>query len=121
MTAAASGLAAETTSATIKTAVVIQAANLGPRTSTVVGWVLLLLDTVLLLDMPVALKTACYSKRTKWRRATARFRGSSECYAGVRGYSAATATTTARGAAQIDCATLGEHGLKAGWHVGQLT
>jgi hypothetical protein len=54
--AAASGLAAETTSATIKTPVVIHAANRGPRTSTPAGWVLLLLDTVLLLDMPVAVK-----------------------------------------------------------------
>jgi hypothetical protein len=34
-----------------------------------------------------------------------------------RGYSAATTTTaTTRDAAQIDCAALGEHGLKAGGH-----
>jgi len=38
----------------------------------------------------------------------------------VRGYSAATTTTT-RDAAQIDCATLGERGLEAGWHDGKLT
>ncbi|AYJ06389.1 hypothetical protein DBO90_17450 [Mycobacterium avium] len=31
-----------------------------------------------------------------------------------RGHSAATATTTTRGAAQVDCAALGEHGLEAG-------
>jgi hypothetical protein len=35
--------------------------------------------------------------------------------------SATTATETTRGAAQIYCATLGEHLLKAGGHVGQLT
>ena len=52
MTAAASGLAAETTSASIRTAVVTQAANLGPRTSTRSGsTTVLLLDTVLLLEI----------------------------------------------------------------------
>ncbi|TXI59114.1 MAG: hypothetical protein E6Q55_22060 [Mycolicibacterium mageritense] len=34
---------------------------------------------------------------------------------------ATTTTTAARGAAQIDCAALGEHKLKAGGHVRQLT
>ena len=39
-----------------------------------------------------------------------------------RGYSAATTTTaTTRDAAQIDCAALGEHRLKAGGHARQLT
>jgi hypothetical protein len=46
MTAAANGLTAETISVTTRTAVVTQAANLGPRTSTRSGWVLVfLLDT----------------------------------------------------------------------------
>jgi len=35
--------------------------------------------------------------------------------------SATTATETTRGAAQIDCAALGEQLLEAGGHVGQLT
>ena len=34
----------------------------------------------------------------------------------IGGFSAATATTTARGAAQIDCAAFGEHRLNAGVH-----
>ncbi|RAU98841.1 hypothetical protein DQP56_11655 [Mycolicibacter senuensis] len=38
-----------------------------------------------------------------------------------RGYSATTTTAAARGAAQIDCATLGEHKLKAGEHDEQPT
>jgi hypothetical protein len=39
-----------------------------------------------------------------------------------RGYSAATTTTaTTRDAAQIDCAALREHRLKAGGHASQLT
>jgi hypothetical protein len=47
MTAAARGLAAETASAMTRTAVVTQAANLGPRTSTRSGTTpVLLLDTV---------------------------------------------------------------------------
>jgi hypothetical protein len=42
-------------------------------------------------------------------------KGSSECGAKRRGYSAATATTaTTRDAAQIDCAALGEQKLEAG-------
>ncbi|EFG77761.1 hypothetical protein HMPREF0591_2299 [Mycobacterium parascrofulaceum ATCC BAA-614] len=42
------------------------------------------------------------------------FRGCSECYARARGNSAATATATARDAAQVDCAALREQRLKAG-------
>jgi hypothetical protein len=39
-----------------------------------------------------------------------------------RSYSAAkTTTATTRDAAQIDCAALGEHRLKAGGHARQLT
>ncbi|GAA4544770.1 hypothetical protein GCM10023161_31950 [Mycobacterium paraffinicum] len=72
------------------------------------GWVVLLIGTVLLLDTPVAEGT------NDGRRATVTFRGCSECDAKVRGDSAATATATARGAAQIDCAALGEQGLNAG-------
>jgi hypothetical protein len=47
--------------------------------------------------------------------------GCSERGAERRGYSAATTTAATRDAAQINCAALGEHGLKAGWHVAQLT
>src|ERR1700756_3358435 len=39
----------------------------------------------------------------------------------LAGRSATTATETTRGAAQIDCAALGEHQLQAGEHVGKLT
>ncbi|TDH49864.1 hypothetical protein E2F47_19555 [Mycobacterium eburneum] len=56
---------------------------------------------------------------SEWRQA-----GMASSERGVeegRGYSATTTTATTRGAAQIYCATLGEHKLEAGEHVGQLT
>ncbi|BBZ41654.1 hypothetical protein MCNS_47170 [Mycobacterium conspicuum] len=58
MTAAAGGLTADTSSVITKTAVVTQAVNLGPRTSTTSGRMVavLLLDTGLLLDIPAARK-----------------------------------------------------------------
>jgi hypothetical protein len=55
-------------------------------------------------------------------RKNARQSGCSERGAEVRGYSAATTTTaTARDTAQINCAPLGEHRLKAGYHAEQPT
>ncbi len=109
MTAAASGLTADTISAITRTAVVTQAANLGPRTSTRSA---LAVVVVLLLDTEATPRYSCCTER--WRHATVGSEAAPSACAEGRGYSAATATTTTRDAAQIDCAALGEHGLKAG-------
>ena len=94
------------------TTVVTHAANRGPRTSTWSGalvFVLVDIDVLLLHE-----KGWAGARTTKGRSRVRR--------EGRRGYSAATTTTaTTRDAAQIDCAALGEHWLKAGGHVGQLT
>src|SRR5271166_6155855 len=97
MTAAASGLDADTSRVITKTAVVTQAANLGPRTSTRSGWVaaVLLLDTGLLLDTPVARNGGDTPRKGPKLLRVLRY---------GRGYSAATATATTRDAAQINCA-----------------
>jgi hypothetical protein len=80
MIAAASGLIAATISVATRTAVVIQAANLGPRTSTLPGWVVVvLLDTVLLLDSQGALLLQRERRKASRRRV---FRGCSERCAG---------------------------------------
>jgi hypothetical protein len=51
-----------------------------------------------------------------WQTAGVLLERRNQCQ-GLRGYSAATATTaTTRGAAQIDCAAFGEHELNADWH-----
>jgi hypothetical protein len=66
------------------------------------------LDTVLLLAASVA------------REREERHNGCSERGARKRCYSVTTTTAT-RGAAQIDCAALGEQKLNAGGHAAQLT
>jgi len=66
----------------------------------------MLLCTVLLLKTLVARKKGGGTPRWGSESRSERAR--------ERGYSAATATTTTRDAAQIDCAALGEHGLEAG-------
>ncbi|EUA23042.1 hypothetical protein I553_5237 [Mycobacterium xenopi 4042] len=86
---------------------VTHATNRGPRTSTPSAWaVVLVLDTELLLLTTGRLGHAGTAAPRAARKAR---------------YSAATTTAAARDAAQVDCAALGEHGLEAGEHVGQLT
>jgi hypothetical protein len=75
-------------------------ANRGPRTSTPAG--VLIEDTELLL-LTTGRGGRPYRLLREWRKGR---------------YSAATTTAAARGAAQINCAALGEHKLEAGGHVG---
>ncbi len=92
--------------------VVTHAAKRGPRTSTwSCGPVLVLVDMNVLLLLSMG-----------WLEGSSRNGCSERGAKRRRGYSAATTTTaTTRDAAQIDCAALGEHRLKAGGHARQLT
>src|SRR5947209_16916341 len=109
MIAAARGLTPETSSVRTSTAVVIQAAKRGPRTSTCPG--------VLGFDMRLLLNCSMHD----FGGGAPGGSGCSERGAKRRAYSAATTTAAARDAAQINCAATGEHELDAGGHVLQLT
>ncbi len=94
------------------TTVVTQAANRGPRTSTWSG-----AAVCVLVDMSVLLLhwMGWIASRPQDGRSE---RGAKN---GAAASAATTTTARTRDAAQIDCAALGEHRLKAGGHVGQLT
>ena len=110
-TAAPALLIVDTSSVATMTTVVTQAVNLGPRTST---WVV---APLVFVDMQ---SRSCCVGRAGFEQADTTAQSERAKQAQPR--SAATTTTaTTRDAAQIDCAALGEHRLKAGGHARQLT